>query len=202
MELRCCVSAQTERKTRATTNPANVEFVARQDHRLLTAVARRLTRDPTEAADLMQDAFERAMRSAPVLGADDLRCWIIAVMHNLSVDRFRQRQSQKNALAALAVEKRLGSLSTPKPQDDFVDWYGDLRTAIDQLEPHLRKAFELRASDMSLSEMATTLGVPTATAATRVFRARRRLRRMLGRSTSAPSAGAEEKACSDGELDL
>jgi RNA polymerase sigma-70 factor (ECF subfamily) len=55
-----------------------------------------------------------------------------------------------------------------------------LRAAIGQLDPSLREALLLRVTaDLSYAEIAQVTGVPIATVATHVHRARERLRRSL-----------------------
>jgi RNA polymerase sigma-70 factor, ECF subfamily len=173
--------SQTEQRRRSA-NPAAFEDVARRHGRLLSALARRLTRDPSDASDLLQDAFERAMRSAPELGPDELQHWIVAVMRNLFVDRCRQRRVHSQALRALAITDASSSEMEEMPQWSTLT-FEDVAAALAKLEPPFRQVFELRTLDMPLSQMAVELQIPPATAGTRLFRARQKLRAILTSSS-------------------
>lgn len=51
---------------------------------------RRLTRDEEEAADLMQDTFERAMRAGTVPA--DASAWLYRIASNAAIDHLRRRR--------------------------------------------------------------------------------------------------------------
>jgi RNA polymerase sigma-70 factor, ECF subfamily len=149
----------------------------------LRRIARRLTGDPDEASDLLQDTLERALCLKDTLPSKSLFGWLVTVMRNISIDRCRQRRVRLRGLHALYWCGR----ASPLDSDAFDEvvrassrvTYDDVTRALEDLEPPFRKVFELYASHLTLSEIGSALGIPAATAGTRLFRARQKLRAIL-----------------------
>src|ERR671932_1961918 len=56
-------------------------------------VARHLTRDPDEAADLVQETYARAFRSwRSFTPGTNLRAWLLRILTNINIDRGRRQQ--------------------------------------------------------------------------------------------------------------
>src|SRR3982751_5007538 len=61
--------------------------------------AHTLTRDETLAEDLVHDALVRAYeRRATFRSGANLRTWLLAILHNTFVDRWRQREAEPSRL--------------------------------------------------------------------------------------------------------
>jgi RNA polymerase sigma-70 factor (ECF subfamily) len=145
----------------------------------LQALARKLTRDPTEAQDILQDAFERAILTRDDVEADRLVCWLVTVIRHLAIDRERRRRCRQRVLATYAEDLA----SSSDRAEEAAPWSTltpeDLAAAVGKLEAPFREVFTLYARDTSLSQMAVVLGVPVSTAGTRLHRAKRKLRALL-----------------------
>ncbi len=157
-------------------------------------VAGRILRDVGEAEDAVQEAFVQAWRSLPELREDSsARAWILAIVRNVALTRgrsSRRRQARIRIAESPADLERLASLLTssePLPEDAAAA--AELGRAVwrlvDELEDIYRLPLLLRAVDgMSYEDLAEVFGVPTATVATRLRRARQqlavRLRQTLG----------------------
>jgi RNA polymerase sigma-70 factor (ECF subfamily) len=156
-----------------------VENVARYHGRALRALASRLTHDPNDASDLLQDAFERAIRCSRGQGPDELRRWMATVMRNLFIDQRRRKQANRRALVTMPA---VGA-ATAEEHEVTPTWAcftsENVASAVETLDPPFREVFELHAKGASLSQVATELGIPASTAGTRLFRARRKLRAIL-----------------------
>src|ERR1051326_8924837 len=62
-----------------------------------------LTRDHAEAEDLIHDALLRAYERRATFRPDrNLRAWLLAILHNIFIDRGRHRRSEQQRLARLA----------------------------------------------------------------------------------------------------
>jgi RNA polymerase sigma-70 factor, ECF subfamily len=144
---------------------------------ILQVVARRLCREPSVAADLLQDTLERAWRHFDSL-QDEARArgWLVRILRNTWLDQVRRRR------------KEVPMDEVPEPSAPVSDepswWEGvtieDLRQAIDQLREPFRSAAVLHDLDgHTYREMAAILGIPGATAATRLHRAHVKIREML-----------------------
>ena len=104
--------------------------------------------------------------------------WMARVMQNLFIDRLRSRASQRPI--------PIDDVVVAAPPPDEPAWWErlareDVAAAVAQLPPELGRAFALFAFEgRSYKEIAVALDVPIATVGTRVLRARRRLRALLG----------------------
>ena len=101
-------------------------------------------------------------------------------MKNLFIDRVRAKAS-----APVQVELDAAPPAVAPPVEDAAWWdaltAADIRAAATQLAPELRDAFERFAFEgQSYKQIAAAMGVPVATVGTRVLRARRQLRGLLG----------------------
>ena len=158
---------------------AGLDEMARKHGTTLHAFAQRLTQNKNDAADLVHDALERAMRAAPTDGPDELLRWTIAVMRNLFIDRCRQRRASVTALRTLRETSEHAVVQyfeeTPAPLWARLDW-SDVSAALEQLDPPFREVFRLHAGQVPLARMAEELRIPVSTVGTRLFRARQKLR--------------------------
>jgi len=161
-----------------------------------------LTRDAGEARDLVQDAFERALRDwRRFTPGTNARAWLSAILSRLFIDRWRRRKRQPRfvdidgtVLAGTCARAR----SAVTLGDDGADepaWAGitetDLCAAIAGLPPKLRRVFELSAAEQrTYAEISRLVGIPVNTVGTRLLRARRQVRDMLERAMRARAQAA------------
>src|SRR5215475_1051441 len=83
-----------------------------QEHEaLLTAIARRLCGNDADAADLVHDTYERALRAWDRYSdRGNLRSWMVAILHNLFIDRCRKHRRAPRTEAIDGLE-----LAAPEP---------------------------------------------------------------------------------------
>jgi RNA polymerase sigma-70 factor, ECF subfamily len=127
-----------------------------------------------EAADLMQEAFERALRARPgVTTPDELRAWLQIVIQRLFIDA--RRSTRWRGWVSVDLDRH------PAPAPETIPLWRQVEVgdALEQIAPHLRQVVELQAAGRSLREISEQLGIPIATVSTRLFRARHELRRRL-----------------------
>lgn len=143
----------------------------------LEAVARQLCRPPAIAADLVQDTLERAWRHLDSLqDAERARAWLVRIMRNTYLDQIRRRRAE------VPIDE---TLEPAVPTPDEPSWWEqvtaeDLRGAIEELKEPYRSAAIMHDLDgRSYREIAAQLGIPNATAATRLHRAHARIRELL-----------------------
>ena len=147
-----------------------------------------LTRDRDRAEDLVQEALARAIEAVRTWRpGGDLRRWLLAIVHNVHVDRQRRRR-----LEATATEQAgwPADETVPASQPDRVD-LGRTVAALMALPEEQREALVLVAFEgLTYKDAAGILGVPTGTLMSRLARGREALRAATGRGgTSAPAAG-------------
>jgi RNA polymerase sigma-70 factor, ECF subfamily len=142
-----------------------------------------LTRDRTEAEDLVQETFLRAMPAMGRLRPDsNIRAWLFAILKNFW---FNELRKQRNAPPTIEFEDQFVHSLTDSFKDLSEEYVSrneaeDLRSAIERLSPKLREIILLRElDDLSCKEIALALKCPIGTVMSRLHRARTKLRTFL-----------------------
>jgi RNA polymerase sigma factor (sigma-70 family) len=143
--------------------------------------ARWLTRNDSEAEDVVQDACVRAMRFFSSLRDDEARPWLFAIVRNTWYSRVSRRANLAEATPlndaqdqwpdhALDPEERLFQQHT----------VAIVRDALEQLPVDFREVIVLREIEgLSYKEIAAVVRVPIGTVMSRLARARERLLTVL-----------------------
>lgn len=153
------------------------EQLALEQLDLLYRVARRLTHNNDQAADLVQETFLRALNAYQTfdLQANGIRPWLVRVMQNLHFSRSGREKRQPVAMENEPLELA-GGVS-----EGFVasGWEGmDQRLvhALQALPQDYQVVLVLWAvEDFSYKEIAESLEIPIGTVMSRLHRARRLL---------------------------
>jgi RNA polymerase sigma-70 factor (ECF subfamily) len=146
----------------------------------LLARAMRLTGRHADAWDLVQETFVRALTHRPRdVAGERLRRWLMVILGNLYRD---QRRAEGRRPRVDLSDLTVNSLPADEPQEP--SWVeveiSDVRACLGRLNPRIREAYVLHEEEgLPLATIAARLGVPLATAGTRVYRARRTLRKLL-----------------------
>lgn len=140
--------------------------------------ARRLMGNESDAQDLAHDTAERALRAKDRFSpGTNMRAWLLTILHRRALDFFRRSK----VTASRPVEDD----EMAAPEDDGPPVWASitqqqLLDAVSQLPPRLRQVFELHEQkQMSYIDMARELNIPVNTVASRLRRARERLRKTL-----------------------
>ncbi len=149
------------------------EDIARQMP-ALRRFALALTRDPSEAEDLVQEALLRGHeKRRGFRPGGDLKSWLFSILKNAFLDRRRNRLAREGREADVAS---LAPLTTDAPQEAVVR-LAQLRTAFLSLPDEQREALSLIALEgLTYAEAAKVADVPLGTLMSRVARARAALR--------------------------
>jgi RNA polymerase sigma-70 factor (ECF subfamily) len=150
----------------------------------LYATALRLTRNPADAEDLVQDTFLKAFRAAGQFErGTNLKAWLYTILHNTFRNR-RRDQARETVTADSEIVEHAAALpghdETPEQLllRDTLD--ADLQAAIDSLPPAFREAVWLRdVEEFAYAEIARMLDVPIGTVMSRIARGRRLLHERL-----------------------
>ncbi len=139
-----------------------------------------LTQTIDDARDLYQDTIERALRGhSSRVPVEKVRTWLHIIMHNLFVDRCRAPASRSRRSLTEAL---LARLSAAEPSTEPWWWSVDqdaIDRAMSQLSPRLHEVFAMHLQGLSYSKIAERLAIPLNTVATRLRRARQKLRSLL-----------------------
>ena len=153
----------------------------------VTRVARALTRDESDAEDLVQETFLRAYRYWDSFQTGtDCRRWLAQICRNVMVDSQRRARledpvedAQLESLAAVqmheaALAAGLGDMYTR------LDLGPAILDAIARLEPIFRDVIVLSdIEELSYEEIAMQLEIPVGTVRSRLYRGRRHLQEQL-----------------------
>ena len=136
--------------------------------------ARALTRDETQAEDLVHDALVRAFeRRATFRAGANLRTWLLAILHNTFVDRWRRRESEWRREAETVY---LAEITAPADQESSVRLQ-QISQAFLTLPDEQRAVLHLVAIEgLPYKDAANALGIPVGTLMSRLGRARAALR--------------------------
>ncbi len=157
----------------------------------LYAGALRMTRNPADAEDLVQETMLRAYRSFDRFEAGtNLKAWLYRIMTNAYINTYRKRQREPKKVSQDDVEEfdLYQELKDHDPAWDatpenlvlnsLVD--SDILDAIDDLPEQFRLAVVLSDIEgFSYAEMAEIMDVPLGTVMSRLHRGRKALQKRL-----------------------
>jgi RNA polymerase sigma-70 factor, ECF subfamily len=145
---------------------------------MLWAYLARATNDPAAADDLLQEAYYRLLRTTATFESDDHRKnYLFRIATNLIRDRFRRPRLDNAQLPERGEENipASGDLALQTQQRS------DLARAMAQLSQREREMVWLAyGQGSSHQEIAGVLGLKTGSVKPLLFRARRKLARILG----------------------
>ena len=148
------------------------EAFFRAEHPKLMALGWALTGDADVAGDLAQESLLRAYRAWPAVGDyDNPGAWVRRVLANLATDRHRRRRSEQAALARIATDAVVAAI---EPSTDR--WWQAVRDLPDRQRVVVALHY---LEDMSVDDVAMTLGISAGTVKTQLSRARQSLARTL-----------------------
>lgn len=157
----------------------------------LYAAALRLTRNPADAEDLVQDTFVKALRfSNRFEEGTNLKAWLYTILLNTWRNRRRDQARAPVDADSPHVEEAVAGAGGPSGFDTPEQLLlrstlrDDLRAALDSLPDAFREAVWLRdVEQFTYAEIAEMLGIPIGTVMSRISRGRRLL---FERLSSAP----------------
>src|SRR5688572_3192236 len=181
--------SETIRRAQAGDQAAIATLVAEQQ-RYVYSIAMSITRDPTDAADLTQDALIRFIRAiGSYRGETKLSTWLYRLVVNLGIDRMRRRGAPPIRLDDEGIDVDVAS---DDPIDDVAavaeraEEAQIVRAAVAQLPDAQRLALTLHYfEDQRYEDIAEVMGVPLNTVKSHIRRGKERLAVVL-----APTLGS------------
>lgn len=169
----------------------------------LYGAAMRMTRNPADAEDLVQETFVKAFASfRSFTPGTNLKAWLYRILTNTYINGYRKRQRQplENPLDDLedwqlgGAESRTSSQSTRSAEAEAIDRMPDsaVKEALQDLSEDFRLAVYLAdVEGFPYREIADIMGTPQGTVMSRLHRGRKILRERLAHlsqaSQTAPS---------------
>jgi RNA polymerase sigma-70 factor (ECF subfamily) len=156
----------------------------------LYAAALRLTRDPTDAEDLVQETTLRAYRGfAGFQEGTNLRAWLYRILTNSFINNYRKKKREPVTVEGpddvdeWYLFDRLGASNVePSAETEVLDKIpdADVKSALEALPDQFRVAVLLAdVEGFSYKEIAEMLDIPIGTVMSRLHRGRRGLERAL-----------------------
>jgi RNA polymerase sigma-70 factor (ECF subfamily) len=156
------------------------EEMYRQQAPRIYSLACRMAGSPEDGEDLLQEIFLQAYRKLGTFKGDSaLGTWLYRLALNHCLDYVRSRQAKMNKLT-----ESLDAHATLEPaaRRDTPIARLDLDRALERLPDGCREAFVLHdVEGLDHKEVAERLGIAEGTSKSQVFKARLKLRALLGR---------------------
>ncbi|MDH3190928.1 MAG: sigma-70 family RNA polymerase sigma factor [Acidimicrobiia bacterium] len=158
----------------------------------LYSAAMRMTRNPTDAEDLVQETYLKAFRAYDSFQAGtNLKAWLYRILTNTFINKYRKDSRRPNEVDLGVVEdlylyRRIGSEESAEASrtteervlDGLVE--SDIKRAVEDLPENFRIPVLLADLEgMSYQEIADILDIPIGTVMSRLHRGRKAMQKTL-----------------------
>ncbi len=136
--------------------------------------------DPDDALDISQDAFVRAFRAIRNFRPEiNFFTWYYTILRNLCLNHIRNRRKREQTVIQGA---EIGTIPDREPDPSVLAEENELNRilwrAMIALDPHHREIIILKdLQELSYREIAEMLGIPQGTVMSRLYHARKNLRK-------------------------
>ena len=144
-----------------------------------------LSRDRTQAEDLVQETCLRALRAIERLRPDsNIKSWLFTILRNIWLNQLRQSRTA-GEVVELDLDENSANQAVDTAKDPYAAYVSNVerdqvRRAIEQLPLEFREIILLREyEELSYEEISSLLDCPPGTVMSRLARARSKLRDML-----------------------
>ena len=141
-----------------------------------------LTRNQSEAEDLVQETFSKALRAFDSFQPDtNFKAWIFRILRNTFLTS-RTGIATSRTVFLEDHPDTLDTVASSTPEDTLIrlDNQAALYLALEQLQPQLREVLLLcDVEEIKYKDIAAILDVPIGTVMSRISRARSTLRQLL-----------------------
>ncbi len=171
----------------------------------LYGAAMRMTRNPADAEDLLQETFLRAYRGFPnFTQGTNLRAWLYRILTNTYINSYRAKQrrpeqTELDEVEDLYLYRRLGGLEAAalgrSAEDELMDLFteAEVKEAIEALPENFRVAVLLAdVEGFAYKEIAEILDIPIGTVMSRLHRGRKALQKSLHTFAAARGLASDE----------
>lgn len=178
-----------------------LDALLRRHYDRIGAVCRRITGNPTDAADATQEALLAITKGIGRFdGTSSFSTWAYRVATNASLDELRRRKrrpmpTDDNEINASSVRRPLTSAGSKPFDPGDIDARVDIDRAVATLPPDWRAALVLRdLCGLDYAEIAEVLQIPGGTVRSRIARARSALAPLLAATNADTELPAVRRA--------
>ena len=171
---------------------ADFERDALQYNRQLYSAAMRMTRNPADAEDLVQETYLKAYRAYHTFTeGTNLKAWLYRILTNTYINKYRKDSRRPNEVDLGTVEdlylyRRIGSEASAEAarttEERVPDGLGesDIKEAVEDLPETFRMPVLLADLEgFSYKEIAKILDIPIGTVMSRLHRGRKAMQKRL-----------------------
>lgn len=140
-----------------------------------------LTRNLEDANDLVQETVLKAYKYREKFQPDtNIRAWMFTILRNTFINEYR-RKARRNTFLDSTEDTYFLDLPSHKTENEGEQSFlrRDLESSVGDLPSNLRVPFILNAEGFKYHEIAEKMKVPIGTIKTRIFTAKRILRKKL-----------------------
>lgn len=154
------------------------EEIVRTLERPMFYYVRRLVESDEDAWDVLQQTWVKAFRGLGSLRETKrFRIWLYAIAHRTVMSHHRAAYRNQAVLDEPFDSEAVEADATPRPEDAE-----RIHVALAQLDPNSRAVLTLRFLErLSVEETAEIIGVPSGTVKSRLFHAKKALKKILSR---------------------
>jgi RNA polymerase sigma-70 factor (ECF subfamily) len=166
-----------------TSSIASTDFVSlvQQHSRLIYRIALAVSRNPTDAEDVVQECFLQLYRHPQWQQIADHRAYLARTAWRTAIRK--QRPLTRDQQLSPAIESLPSPTASPERQAIDQQLQGHIHTLIDGLPEKLRIPLALAAlGELKLTEIAAILNLPEGTVRRRIHTARQKLKQQLADS--------------------
>ena len=158
----------------------------------LYTAALRMTRNPADAEDLVQETYLKAYRAfGSFQEGTNLKAWLYKILTNTFINAYRSKkrrpeQTELDDVEELYLYRRLGGLEAVtagrSAEEEVLEHFteGDIKAAVESLPEQFRMAVLLAdVEGFSYKEIAEILDIPIGTVMSRLHRGRKALQKAL-----------------------
>jgi len=171
-------------------------FLCTQSAKMVFNTARRMMRTKEDAEDVVQESLRLAFVHLKSFKGDSrFSTWLTRIVTNAALMRLRRDKTRREL--SLGQTSELESCSSPTDIEDQSlnpeqlyareERHWLVRKAVNELNPSMRRTIELcELDERSIQEAARLLGISVGAVKSRMFHARRKLRRLVSLVSSQP----------------
>ena len=158
----------------------------------LYSAAMRMTRNPQDAEDLVQETFAKAYAAFHQFKpGTNLKAWLYRILTNTYINSYRAKkrrpdESDLDEVEDLYLYRRLGGLEAAaagrSAEDELLDWFTDdeVKQALEDLPDNFRLPVILAdVEGFAYKEIAEMLDIPIGTVMSRLHRGRKAMQKTL-----------------------
>lgn len=148
---------------------------------LLLSFAVRLTKDQDDAQDLLQETAYKAFKYRKMYQPHtNLRAWLLTIMRNTFINEYRRkkRQQTQNDKTDNNFFINSGDLSVHNQGEGNIV-LSEIESIVEALEDWMKIPFMMHYQGYKYEEIAENLDIPIGTVKSRIFFARKRLKKSI-----------------------